>query len=677
MSESNGVIGQPAAPLTNPYPGPRPFEIDEEPIFFGRTRETAYVRSLVLGHSVVLLYAESGAGKTSLLKAGVIPALRGKEVTVFPVARIRPSSPGIPVDSSAKNVFVASIAANWALEQGRNLSGIESLSDLIKLMVHAHEASPDEPHVFIVDQFEELFTQYLEYWHQRDDFFAEVQGALDADPDLRVLLAMREDYLAQTDPHVAALASRLQYRCRLERLRREAALAAIVEPLRRTNRSFTSGAAEYLAEQLLQIRLERQGGLVEVTGQFVEPVQLQIVCSSLWQRLEMMREPISKIDVDLVRRLAQVDRALARFYGDVVRRAAVKTGTSEFELRRWCEASLITLGGTRALVYRGADETEGMPNEVIELLESEHLIRAEERAGARWYELSHDKFVGAIQSGNRRAFEEHAGVATEITEKADAWARRIDEVIEALRTGDEESRRAAIDELLPAITTDVSLSVSAGVPFARERLVALDSVLSDATRDPDLDPETRRSADSFRLILAERGAQGEATFRNAYTAAIRWSRIDPGLLAAGVAVLAGLLAGSMLGITLISERVLARWSVPHLAGSPWWVIGAIVTLWIGIYGWETAENFPLDRWRRSLHQFRHTITAPFAPLRDWISWYELISIWPLSLLIPWSAAAATATIAFRLWEWPFSLVFWLVLSVGTLFLGAVYVETEI
>ena len=61
----------------NPYVGPRPFERnDEDRIrFFGRDQETNEIVSLIFGHPLVLVYAESGAGKTSLFNTAVAPAL--------------------------------------------------------------------------------------------------------------------------------------------------------------------------------------------------------------------------------------------------------------------------------------------------------------------------------------------------------------------------------------------------------------------------------------------------------------------------------------------------------------------------------------------------------------------------------------------------------------------------
>jgi len=83
-----------------PYVGPRPFERTDQSIFFGRNREANDLLSLIIAHPVVLLYAQSGAGKTSLLNAKLIPMLEEKRFEVLPIARVLSrgllAAPGTP-----------------------------------------------------------------------------------------------------------------------------------------------------------------------------------------------------------------------------------------------------------------------------------------------------------------------------------------------------------------------------------------------------------------------------------------------------------------------------------------------------------------------------------------------------------------------------------------------------
>jgi len=56
----------------NPYPGPRPFSSAEANFFVGREREAADLQDLLYAYRSVLLYAQSGAGKSSLVAAGLL-----------------------------------------------------------------------------------------------------------------------------------------------------------------------------------------------------------------------------------------------------------------------------------------------------------------------------------------------------------------------------------------------------------------------------------------------------------------------------------------------------------------------------------------------------------------------------------------------------------------------------
>ncbi len=75
--------------------------------------------------------------------------------------------------------------------------------------------------------------------------------------------------------------------------------------------------------------------------------------------------------------------------------------TSERSLRHWVTDQLITPLQTRGLVLRGDEETGGLPNATVDVLEETYLIHADVRAGARWYELAHDRMIEPIQQSNR------------------------------------------------------------------------------------------------------------------------------------------------------------------------------------------------------------------------------------------------------------------------------------
>lgn len=416
----------------DPFVGPRPFERGDFDIFFGRGREVRELLSLVVAHRVVVLYAVSGAGKTSLLNAGLVPALEGEEgFEVMPVGRLRGLQPDGSLSAVPQNVYMFNALSNWsettteAAQLGTRLVGLPRTRPAPQVRSPGHGAKdhasrpitqltlaeflgqrphPDgdqgfpAPRAVIFDQFEELFSLYPEYWRHRAPFLDQVAEALRQDPLLRVILSMREEYLAELDRYRTRLPRGTTARFRLERLGAVGALSAVTSPLEGTGRSFTPSAAEALVNDLLRFRIDTgTGETVEVDGEFVEPVQLQVVCRSLWNELP---PEVTVINESHLSKIADVDQVLSRFYSDAIAAAAAKSGVAERELRVWFERQFITAGGTRNTLYHTRLRTAGMPNEVIDELEARHLIRAEWRAGARWYELTHDRFIGPIKASN-------------------------------------------------------------------------------------------------------------------------------------------------------------------------------------------------------------------------------------------------------------------------------------
>jgi hypothetical protein len=145
---------------------------------------------------------------------------------------------------------------------------------------------------------------------------------------------------------------------------------------------------------------------IEVIGEFVEPVQLQVVYQNLWQGLPPNATQITE---EHLATFGSLDHPLANFYETAIHAAATQARTSERELRQWCEQRLIiTPPGIRGIVHRGATSTEGISNKALDILEDKHLIRSEWRAGSRWYELTHDRIVAPILASNKRWREQEA-----------------------------------------------------------------------------------------------------------------------------------------------------------------------------------------------------------------------------------------------------------------------------
>lgn len=432
--------------LTNPYVGPRPFERHESGYFFGREEEIVILSGLVVAHQLSLFFAQSGAGKSSLLQAGLVPRLTRKMRTgigadarlyqtmhVLPIVTV---GRGVPprMTTAIENVFVFSAllgllpdadadalarlslraALTPLLDDGMAAGAIWEPAQERNGRVRPPLLKPDAT-LLIIDQFEELFTVHPEQWSQREEFFRQVDEALARFPTLHVLLSMREDYLAELTPFANLLTDDLRHRFRMERLRRAGALLAVSQPALAAGRTFASGVAEELVDNLRRVQRSQQSQrfaqerqlsrgaephLAPLYGDYVEPVHLQIVCRDLWAGLPPEQGEIQRGDLQT---FGDVDQALTNFYESTLAQVVAATDVSERALRRWFSEELITPARTKGLVYRDEEkgETEGLVNRAVDMLRDAWIVRGDMRGGDTWYELAHDRLVEPILAANQ------------------------------------------------------------------------------------------------------------------------------------------------------------------------------------------------------------------------------------------------------------------------------------
>jgi WD40 repeat protein len=422
----------------NPYVGPRPFERRHAALFFGRDREVNELVSLIIAHTEVLLYSQSGAGKSSLVNARLIPLLEAEGFDVLPPARVQGVVEGVD-PGEIGNIYAFHAMMSWA-DRGADPRQFASMS--LRDFLRARKCPVDEAgnpvlRIAIFDQFEELFTAYPDRWQERRGFFIQVREAIkDADSGLRTVFVMREDHLAEIDPYVTILPERFRTRFRLERMLEQRALDCVQKPLENTRpeRRFAPGVAKALIDQLLVLKTSGPDGKpIVAKDQFVELVQLQVVCQSLWEQLRPDDYEIGMDD------LASADpsKALRNFYERCIIQTAERTGVPENKIRRWFERELITPAGTRGTVFRGKEETRGLPNAAVDALENMHIIRGEVRGRGRWCELTHDRFIESVQTSRQRWSETNA--ATE------AAVRRLEKLAERW-TQQGRGREGLLDE---------------------------------------------------------------------------------------------------------------------------------------------------------------------------------------------------------------------------------------
>ncbi len=395
------------AGVKNPYVGPRPFRVGER--LPNRQDEARGLSDLVIAERVVLLHAPSGAGKTSLIQAGLIPILR--QYGFRPVGPVRVDKP--TSSERVRNRYVYSIA-QYLLDGSReNQAALETLTlaEVLSRYTRANQEVPsseappavggEEPWVLLLDQFEEILIVDPTDWDVKEQFFDDLREVLDSGP-WWVLFGMREDFMGGLDRYLDQIPGHLRTTYRLDFLSRAEAEAAITVPARSRGVSFEDGAVELLIKRLAQVQVETPDDEPKwLPTPYVEPFQLQVACHRLWKQVRAEHPDgqfsvISRNDVNDL----DLDQVLSQYYSDSVAEVAQGAGVSEGAIREWFESQLITV-----TMPRLRSQTMKLPladnPDIVRKLEDAYLVRGDSRGGVTWYELGHDRLIMAVVNSNK------------------------------------------------------------------------------------------------------------------------------------------------------------------------------------------------------------------------------------------------------------------------------------
>jgi hypothetical protein len=414
-----------------PFVGPRPFErnMEDQLRFFGRQKETQEILSLILNHSLVIIYGQSGCGKTSIFNAQIIPLLEAYGFQILPMARVGISS---IMDNENEDINTSENTGIFNAYMFNAYKSFFSGHDIhsftykrINKFLNEH-SSLDEiefkekitPQIMLFDQFEELFTYYpSDNWlKQREDFFIQIEESLEKRPELCVIFIMREEYLAQLDPFAWIFAEKMRSRFRLDHLNKKDARLAIKGPLKEVN-------AEIFEKQIKEIEFDNEieklidnmsrictedplnDKTIEFRGELVDAIYLQSICQIWWKNqfpLTIIKNFVSKTAI------LKVDDVLKQFYNDIITSTCKETRISEDKIRKWCENNLITSTDKRKIVQHNNEFINEIQTNVIDIFERKGLVKAVFLFGVKWYELTHDRLISPIRASNKTWRQQHS-----------------------------------------------------------------------------------------------------------------------------------------------------------------------------------------------------------------------------------------------------------------------------
>lgn len=404
------------------YPGSASFETSDKDIFFGRTQETAQFVDLLKVERLIVLYAKSGMGKTSLVNAGVIPELDRQGG--FKYWRIRLQSYISQEKSVAPTLNLEKTLTQEATPDNAisrlNMPPQEQLWQYLRAIQYERQLR-NEPlsMVLFFDQFEELFTYPTQQQQEFKEAIAQLLRSeapetlkktafpstdseqiaqLFAPLDIKLVFIIRADRMSLMDSMKDHLPYILHTTYEMKPLSRKQARQAIEEPAKKAG-EFDSLPFRYDLKTLETIL-----NYLSVSEQDKKPIpiesfQLQIICESAEQAILKQKGKESVQPEDL----GDLDNIFEKYYYHKLSELNAKPAEN-IRLRKLIEEELVVEGRRLSLdttfCQRRADQT------LLERLVEKRLLREEPNSvGGLSYELSHDTLIDPIEKARKERQE--------------------------------------------------------------------------------------------------------------------------------------------------------------------------------------------------------------------------------------------------------------------------------
>ncbi len=399
------------------YPGSRPFtdtHVDRR-LFFGRGDEKQSFFHMALAEKLVVIYAKSGMGKTSLLNAGIMKELRAEHYLPLLIRFNIPSIDPLQSIYAIAEPFVETKLSDEEKEQ--------TLWEFFKTVPFWSSEDDLLTPILILDQFEELFTLHSK--KNREKFITQladlVRGRVpkelpeskitkgqytETSPKIKIIISIREDFLGELDDLSREIPGILQNRFRLLPLNRKQAEQAIIEPAQVKDDRISIPKFKYTEEavkQMLSFLCKRRKKKQLVSTNEVEPSQLQLLCQHMENKIlnRMNRDntdPIIK-EKDLGGEKG-MNLVLQNFYDNQVNQTGSFLGKTR--VRKLCEKGLIGHTGRRvSLEEEQIEHQYKISKKQLSNLVKCRLLRSEPRVGSTYYELSHDTLIKPIQKSSK------------------------------------------------------------------------------------------------------------------------------------------------------------------------------------------------------------------------------------------------------------------------------------
>jgi energy-coupling factor transporter ATP-binding protein EcfA2 len=195
---------------SNPFPGLRPFKIEESHLFFGREGQSDEVLLKLSKHRFVGVIGPSGSGKSSFIYCGVLPILYGGFLTGrstdWEVVVTRPGA--APIDNLAQSLLKTDLIDKELSDEDQQIkktiisSLLRSSSVGLVETIMQFKGDKEKNYLILVDQFEELFrfkdSSNIQSVNETLAFINLLMEAINhADVPIYVAITMRSDFIGE------------------------------------------------------------------------------------------------------------------------------------------------------------------------------------------------------------------------------------------------------------------------------------------------------------------------------------------------------------------------------------------------------------------------------------------------------------------------------------------------
>jgi tetratricopeptide (TPR) repeat protein len=358
-----------------PYRGLFPFREGDAEFFFGRDEDRLRLVERVRSQPLVAVLGASGSGKSSVVFAGLLPALRRD--SSLRVASFRPG--GDPFGALAVSLewlLDPHLGEASRLEESTALSRVLRQGKLAAVVGRILEKEGAQQLIVIADQFEELYTSCEDPTERQAflDVLIPPVIAQAASPTLRIVLTMRADFYPHAIEHLA-FSQALERPMNLRSLTVDQLRLVIEEPARRHGVTF----ADDLVERILEDVGQGPGGL---------PL-LEFALTQLWEQQQE-----SRLDHPGYAAIRRVRGALTKYAEDVYR--SMSDDADQVRTRHvFVDQLVATSKGadpTRRIAARAGMSVEDWA--VVQRLADERLVVTDrDPAGRETAQIAHEALI--------------------------------------------------------------------------------------------------------------------------------------------------------------------------------------------------------------------------------------------------------------------------------------------